>query len=129
LITVERFLRRYWGLAALAFLVIAWTTAQLGPGVLTLLSVLVLVWAGFQAPAWCGAANRSGGGFCRNNSYGLFLGCYLREHKWQKFKMIFYSRRWREFTQGLWATPGARLATVSGVAGIVSLLAIPLTLI
>jgi hypothetical protein len=89
---VEQFLRRYWGLVVLAFLVIAWTTAELGPGALAFLSGLVLVWAGFQAPAWCGAANRATGKSCRNNSRGLFLGCRLRQHKWQKFQMIFYSR-------------------------------------
>ena len=125
---MERLLRKYWGLTVLAFLVIAWTTAQLGPGVLALLSVAVLFWAGLQAPAWCGAANRSGA-WCRNNSRGLFLGCHLREHKWQKFQRIFYSRRWADLTQGLWATPGAKLATVSGVASIVSLLAIPVAMI
>jgi hypothetical protein len=25
---------------------------------------------------------------CRNNSTGMLLGCHLREHKWQKLKMI-----------------------------------------
>jgi hypothetical protein len=77
--TVQRFLRRYWGLAVVAFLVIAWTTAQLGPGVLALLSGLVLFWAAFQARAWCGPANRRSGEFCRPNSRGLLLGCHLRE--------------------------------------------------
>jgi hypothetical protein len=124
---VKRFLRRYWGLAVLALLLLAWTK-DVGPAALLVLSGVVTFWGAFQAPAWCGAANRSGA-FCRNNSHGLLLGCHLREHKWQKFQMIFYSRRWREFTRGLWATPRAKLATVSGVASIVSLLAIPVTLI
>jgi hypothetical protein len=122
LISMERFLRRYWGLAVLALLLFAWTR-EVGPGALLLLSALVTFWAAFQAPAWCGAANRPGGSgaFCRNNSHGLLLGCHLREHRWQKFQMIFYSRRWRELTRGMWMTPTARLATVSGLAGIVSL--------
>jgi hypothetical protein len=127
---MERFLRRYWGLAVLALLLFAWTK-QVGPGSLFVLSGLVIFWAAFQAPLWCGAVNRSGTRrqgeqeaatkFCRNNAYGLLMGCRLREHRWQKFQMIFYSRRWRELTRGMWMTPTARLATVSGVAGIVSL--------
>jgi hypothetical protein len=44
----------------------------------------------FLAPVWCGAFTRKNE-FCRNNSWGLLLGCHLREHRWQKFKMIFVS--------------------------------------
>ncbi|SIM67937.1 hypothetical protein SAMN04489832_1359 [Micromonospora cremea] len=69
-----KILRRYWGLVALALLLTAWWTTQVGPGVLYLLSGAVVLWSLFQAPAWCGAATRSRGGFCRNNSRGLLLG-------------------------------------------------------
>jgi hypothetical protein len=37
---------------------------------------------------WCGAKARKGE-WCRNNSYGLLLGCHLREHKWQRVKQTF----------------------------------------
>jgi hypothetical protein len=38
----------------------------------------------------------------------------------QDLTMLWYSRRWQEFTHGLWIRPSARLATVSGVIGITS---------
>ncbi|MEV4718962.1 hypothetical protein AB0J94_17375 [Micromonospora noduli] len=117
-----KILRRYWGLVALALLLTAWWTTQVGPGVLYLLSGAVVLWSLFQAPAWCGAS-RSRDGFCRNNSRGLLLGCHLREHRWQKFKMLFYSSRWTAFSRGTWATPSAKLATVSGLIGSVSAIA------
>ncbi|TWG22150.1 hypothetical protein FHX75_12670 [Micromonospora palomenae] len=118
-----KILRRHWGLVALVLLLTAWWTTQVGPGVLYLLSGAVVLWSLFQAPAWCGAATRSRGGFCRNNSRGLLLGCHLREHRWQKFKMLFYSSRWAAFSRGTWATPSAKLATVSGLIGSVSAIA------
>jgi hypothetical protein len=125
---MKRFLRRYWGLVVLAILLTTWWRADTGPLVLLILSGLVTFWAAFQAPTWCGAANRPDQSYryCRNNSRGLLMGCHLREHKWQKFKLLWYSRRWREFTRGWWATPSARLATVSGIVGIVSAVASPL---
>jgi hypothetical protein len=113
---VQRFLRRYWGLAVLALLLFAWTR-DVGSGALLVLSGVVTFWAAFQAPAWCGAVNRSGA-FCRNNSSGVLLGCHLREHKWQKLRMAFYSKRWQAVTDGMWRTPPARFATVTGVVGI-----------
>jgi hypothetical protein len=124
LIFVERFLRRWWGLLFLGLLLFAWTR-EVGPAALLILSAIVTFWAAFWAPAWCGAVNRSGA-FCRNNSRGVLLGCHLREHRWQKLKMAFYSKRWQALTEGMWRTPPARLATVSGVIGIVSAIAVPL---
>ena len=126
--TVVLFLRRYWGLVALAILVTAWWRGEAGPIPLLIVSALVTFWAAFQAPAWCGAANRASRTepFCRNNSRGLLLGCHLRQHKWQKLQALWYSRRWQDITRGLWVTPSARLATVSGVVGIVSAIAVPL---
>ena len=61
----------------------------------------------FQAPLWCGAITREGA-LCRNNSSGLLIGCHLREHKWQKLKMTFVPKAWRELNRGLWATPRGR---------------------
>lgn len=119
-------IKRYWGLVALAVLVTAWWTLNAGPAALLVLSGLVAVWALFQAPAWCGAVNRGGRTFCRDNSRGILLGCHRREHKWQKFKLLFVSRRWRVFSRGLWASPSAKLATISGVVGTVSAFATPL---
>jgi hypothetical protein len=87
-----------------------------------ILSVAALGYFLFQAPLWCGAATREGEA-CRNNSSGLLIGCHLREHKWQKIKMTFVSRRWHELNRGLWATPRDGVTTLSGVAAAVSALA------
>ena len=91
-------------------------------GLILILSVAALGYFLFQAPLWCGATTREGES-CRNNSSGLLIGCHLREHKWQKIKMAFYSKRWRELTRGLWATPREGVTTLSGVAAAVSALA------
>ena len=50
---------------------------------------------------------------------GLLLGCHLREHRWQKFKMMFVSRRWQQLNRGLWSSPAEVIATVSGLIAIV----------
>jgi hypothetical protein len=47
------------------------------------------------------------------------MGCHLREHRWQKFKMMFVNRRWQQLNRGLWSSPPAILATVSGLVTIV----------
>jgi hypothetical protein len=52
------------------------------------MTLLVIVWALFSAPTWCGAVNRQRGGeveYCRNSSSGLLLGCWIRQHKFQHF--------------------------------------------
>jgi hypothetical protein len=116
---------QWWGLGVLVLLITAWWTMNVGPVVLLVLSVLVTSWALFQAPVWCGADNREEGTFCRKNSSGLLVGCTLRQHKWQKFKALFVQRRWQQFTNGLWENNAARLATVSGMIGIVSAVASP----
>jgi hypothetical protein len=72
----------------------------------------------FFAPVWCGAVTRKHGP-CHNNSWGLLMGCHLREHRWQKFKMMFVSRRWQQLNRELWSSPPAILATVSGLVTIV----------
>ena len=76
----------------------------------------------FQAPLWCGAATRDGT-LCRNNSSGLMIGCHLRQHKWQKLKMIVVPKMWRELNRGLWVTPKEGVATLSGLGSAVSALA------
>jgi hypothetical protein len=64
------------------------------------LAVAALGYFLLQAPMFCGAAIW-GGKSCRNNSAGLLLGCRLRQHKWQKLKMMFSSRQLRQ--AGRWA--------------------------
>ena len=111
-------LARWWGFALVVALLAALPTRAVPATMLFALSGLGLVWALFLAPVWCGAVTRKGE-FCRNNSWGLLLGCHLREHRWQKFKMMFVSRRWQQLNGGLWSSPGAVLATVSGLITII----------
>jgi hypothetical protein len=75
-----------------------------------------MLWALFLAPVFCGAPIRKSGGFCRNNSLGLLLGCHLRQHRTRKLTMIFVDHRWQ---RGLWSSPGAVLATVSAIITII----------
>ena len=56
--------------------------------VIAILSMLALVYFLFQAPLPCGADTRNGE-HCRNNSHGLLLGCWIRQHKWQKARDVF----------------------------------------
>ncbi len=119
-----KFVQRYWGLILLALLLTMWWTWQVGPPVLYALSGLVIFWSLFTAPAWCGARTaRTPRRGTAATTRTLMFGCHLRKHRWQKFKLLFYNRRWADFSRGLWASTPARLATVSGVIGTVSAVA------
>jgi hypothetical protein len=95
-------------------------THTFGYAVIVIFSVGAIGYFLIQAPVWCGAITR-GGRLCRNNSTGLLLGCHLREHKWQKIKMTFAPKMWRERNRGLWASPKEVLAMLGGVALLVPL--------
>jgi hypothetical protein len=47
----------------------------------------------------------------------------LREHKWQKLKMAFVPKAWRELNRGLWVTPREGVNTLAGLGSTVSALA------
>lgn len=127
-------LRRYWGVVTLLAALACWVGVVLGKittaiiGLVLVLSVGALVYFLFQAPLWCGAVTREGT-LCRNNSSGLLIGCHLREHKWQKIKMTFIPRAWRELNHGLWATPREGVNTLAGLGSAVSALAAVITLL
>ena len=99
-------LARWWGFALVVAVLAALPSREVPAAILFLLSGLGLVWALFFAPVWCGAVTRKHGP-CHNNSWGLLMGCHLREHRWQKFKMMFVNRRWQELNRGLWSSPPA----------------------
>lgn len=50
------------------------------------------------------------------------MGCHLRQHKWQKLKVVFMPKAWRELNRGLWISPKEGLATLSGLGSIISTL-------
>jgi hypothetical protein len=87
------------------------------------MTLLVVVWALFSAPTWCGAVNRTRSNeveYCRNNSSGLLLGCWIRQHKFQRFKLAWWTTSWRDRMRGIWAGAPAKIATVTAVFGIVT---------
>ncbi|NYH85363.1 hypothetical protein SAMN05421678_11825 [Actinopolymorpha cephalotaxi] len=75
-------LGQYWGYLIFALLIAAWWSKEVGPVALVILSALVTLYFLFRAPGWCGAETRQHT-LCRNNAYGLLLGCHFREHKRQ----------------------------------------------
>lgn len=123
-----RVLERYWGFLALLAAVACWVGLILGKvstaivALVLVLSVGAVVYFLFRAPLWCGAVTRDGT-LCRNNSSGVLFGCHLREHKFQKLKMAFVPKAWRELNRGLWATPRDGVTTLSGLGSVVSALA------
>jgi hypothetical protein len=112
---------RYWGLAVVAIMVIGLGWFHAAPYIV--MTLLVVVWSLFAAPTWCGAVNRTHGNeveYCRNNSSGLLLGCWIRQHKFQHFRQAWWATSWRDRMRGMWAGAPAKLATVSAVLGIVT---------
>ncbi|MCK1814489.1 hypothetical protein MTQ13_09410 [Streptomyces sp. XM4011] len=81
------------GLLTGALLIAAWINEAAGPAVVITLSVATAVWCFFQAPVTCGAPVRNHDDGCHNNAYGLLLGCHVRQHRWQKLKMLILRRR------------------------------------
>jgi hypothetical protein len=124
---MERWLRRYWGYPVFVLLILTWM-AFVGGNIpdrtalafLTLLSLVDAYYFAFRVPLFCGAENRKEGTYCRNNSYGILQGCHLREHKWQRVKMLVVKERWREVYHQLFRTPRQGLATVVSIATLVS---------
>jgi hypothetical protein len=111
-------LSRWLGLALVVAVLAALPSREVPAAILFVLSGLGLVWVLLFAPVWCGTDTRKHES-CRNNSYGLLLGCHLQQHRWQKFRMMFVSRRWQQLNKGLWTSPAAILASVSGIITII----------
>ena len=118
---MEKIARRYWGYLALVLVVLGWATHLFGYALILILSLVALIYFLVQAPLSCCAEIRSGLR-CRNNSHGLLLGCWVRQHKWQRFRDVFVSRKWRETLHSLFASPRDQLATAGGLASVVSLI-------
>ena len=88
------------------------------------MALLVIIWTLFAAPVWCGAINRERGRgveYCRNNSSGLLLGCWIREHKFHVLKRTWWTASWRDRLRGTWAGAPAKIATLSAIVGLVAL--------
>ncbi|MFH8746096.1 hypothetical protein ACH4GK_02345 [Streptomyces rimosus] len=84
------------------------------------LSALVVLWSFFQAPVTCGAPVRGRPDGCRNNASGLLLGCHIRQHRWQKLKMLIVRRQVRAFCAGLFSDGKATVVTLAGAGSFIS---------
>jgi hypothetical protein len=107
---------RYWGYLALALAVLG-AVEHLAVAAVLVLAGLAFVYLLLLAPLWCGAETREGLA-CRNNSRGLLLGCWIREHKWQRLKKAFVPARWGELGRSLFGSAKDGLATISAFIAI-----------
>lgn len=114
---------QWWGVIAAALLIAAWINQAAGPVIVASLSALVLIWCFFQAPVTCGAPVRGREDGCRNNATGLLMGCHIRQHRWQKLKLLIVRRRVREFCTGLFSDGKETLVTLAAVGSFISGLA------
>ncbi|WP_328968827.1 hypothetical protein [Streptomyces sp. NBC_00239] len=116
-------LGQWWGVLAGLLLIAAWVNRTAGPAVVIALSAGTLGWCLFQAPVSCGAPVRGRADGCRNNASGLLLGCHIRQHRWQKLKMLVLRRQLRAFCAGLFSDGKAAVVTLAGVGSLLSGLA------
>ncbi|MFI9559812.1 hypothetical protein [Nonomuraea endophytica] len=110
---------KYWGFvpfAALIAAVVGWIP-DTAPFMILGLAALSSYFFVFRMPVWCGAINRDGTS-CRENAYGLLLGCHRRQHKWQKVKMRFARSKWAKMNRGLWTQPRESMATIGAIVAI-----------
>lgn len=115
-------MRSYWGYIAVAALVVAWSQQWALP-IVVALSVAVFAYASFQVPVSCGAVNRDGRTYCRNNAYGLLMGCRYRQHRWQKLKMIVLRSRAGDLSRAVFPTAKEKFNAVLAVGGLLSAVA------
>ncbi|MFR9758194.1 hypothetical protein [Streptomyces sp. TR06-5] len=113
-------LGQWWGVLAALLLIAAWINEAAGPVVVIGLSSVVLLWCFFQAPVTCKAEVRGRPDGCRNNASGLLLGCHIRQHRWQKLKMLVVRRRVRAFCRGLFSDGKATVVTLAGIGSLAS---------
>ncbi|MDN3023526.1 hypothetical protein [Streptomyces sp. S.PB5] len=60
--------------------------------------------------------NRDGRTYCRNNAYGVLMGCRNRQHRWQKIKMIVFPTAKEKFNGFL---------AVAGLASAIAAVIVP----
>jgi predicted RND superfamily exporter protein len=112
---LRRFLARYWGFLALIVAIVG-AIEHLATVAVLVLAALAFLYMLVQAPLVCGAPGRQGP--CRNNSHGILLGCWIRQHKWQRAKRLFISQRWSDLTKSLLGSAKDALATISALIAI-----------
>lgn len=113
--------RAYWGYLAIAALAVSWGRGA-APAVIVVLSLAVFAYAGFQAPALCGAVNRNGT-YCRENASGLLMGCHRRHHRLQKVKMVVFRHRTGTVSRALFPSAKEKFEAFIAVGGLLSAVA------
>jgi len=116
------FATKNWGYLVLAAAVLLLFAREIGPQVAVAAFALSGCWLLFGAGTWCGAKVRVGDGYCRNNSFGLLGGCYIRQHRWQRLKTLFAFRKFRETCRGWFTGAPQQIATCSLVASAIGTL-------
>ncbi|MEV0260935.1 hypothetical protein AB0I49_06265 [Streptomyces sp. NPDC050617] len=111
----------YWGYVAAAALIVAWGSGA-ASAVIVVLSLAVAAYAAFQIPVWCGAVNRNGT-YCRRNAMGILMGCGLRQHRWQKMKMIVLRSKAGDFSRAVFPTAKEKFGAFIAVASLASAIA------
>lgn len=111
----------YWGYIAAAALVVAWGSGA-GSAVIVVLSLLVVAYATFQLPVWCGAVNRNGT-YCRRNASGILMGCGLRQHRWQKMKMVVLRSKAGDVSRAVFPSAKEKFGAFIAVGGLASAVA------
>ena len=116
-------LMRYWGYLALLLAISGYFGHRLALTVVLALSLAAFGYFLVQAPVWCCAITRKGE-MCRENSHGLLLGCWRRQHKWQRARQTFTPTGGRAMLMA-GRSVGGFLVLVGGVfAGIQALVTI-----
>jgi hypothetical protein len=116
---------RWGGWIILGILLLTWKSLDLA-WLASLIAAAALYFM-FRVPAWCSAMTRQNM-LCRNNAYGLLMGCHLREHRWQKLKMAIVPRAWRALMARVWRqnraqSVGLLLTAVASMAAAVQAVA------
>ena len=112
-------IRQSWGYILVFLIAFAWLSPAIGPAFIAIASAAVVIYCLFQAPVWCCAETRQQT-FCRNNAYGIVMGCHLKQHKWQKIKMMGHQSLWGRLMQRILAGVGGRAATFSAIGALIS---------
>lgn len=107
-------IKKYWGYIVVVLVVYGWTSESFSIGALALLSGIAFVYTLFQAPVWCCAQTRQGV-FCRNNAGGVLRGCWIREHRWQKMRMLAKTDNWKRLFSRLFSGVNGATATISAM--------------
>ena len=117
----KKLLRQMWGYILVIVVAYGWFGTTMGPGVLASLSGVIVLYTLFQAPMWCCAPTRQNEP-CRNNAYGILVGCHLRQHKWQKLRMAVRASSWGTLTGRVLSSVGGVAASLSALASVASAL-------